>query len=84
MTLESCCLGPAILCEVEGALEEMKTTGSWVDVLVRGSCCLCAVILPTEVVLWTILPILTIAGERHGWMTPLLTFKESSNYMCVH
>ena len=33
--LESCCLGPAVLCEVEGALEEMKTTGSWVDVLVR-------------------------------------------------
>ena len=34
--LESCCLGPAVLCEVEGALEEMKTTGSWVDALVRG------------------------------------------------
>ena len=35
--LEGCCVGPAVLCEVEGALEEMKTSGGWVDVLVIES-----------------------------------------------
>lgn len=33
--LESCCVGQMIVMEVEAALEEVQTSGGWVDIMVR-------------------------------------------------